>query len=192
MRTDANASGCTRGCTDTVSLHSLRRQGIEPRSVLCLAFRFDTLPATLPHVWQMLALWVEQCLSRTCWGGGWGGLVPDHVCHLRKAVYRMCSDGSDPVPHTYRSKHIKGLKKQQQQNNNNKKQTKNNNYILGQNTHAYNHVLNKVVNVCGKGVGERQEQLRQLYERRVVRKASVIVDDNSHVLTKHYEFLPSG
>ena len=48
---------------------------------------------------------------------------------------------------------------------------------------------------CVRGVwrvGERQELLRQLYERRVVRKASVIVDDNSHVLIKHYEFLPSG
>ena len=53
-------------------------------------------------------------------------------------------------------------------------------------------VLNKVVNVCGKAVGERQEQLSQLYERRVVRKARMIVDDNSHVLAKHYELLPSG
>ena len=41
-------------------------------------------------------------------------------------------------------------------------------------------------------VGERQEQLSQLYERRVVQKARVIVDDNSHVLAKHYELLPSG
>ena len=39
-------------------------------------------------------------------------------------------------------------------------------------------VLNKAVNVCGKVVGERQEQLSQLYERGVVRKARVIVDDN--------------
>ena len=46
--------------------------------------------------------------------------------------------------------------------------------------------------VCGKVVGERQEQLSQLYERRVVRKAKVIVDDNSHVLAKHYNLLPSG
>ena len=53
-------------------------------------------------------------------------------------------------------------------------------------------VLNKVVNVCGKVVDERQEQLSQLYERRVVRKARVIVDDNSHVLAKNYELLPSG
>ena len=53
-------------------------------------------------------------------------------------------------------------------------------------------VVNKVVNVCGKIVGERQEQLSQLYERRVVRKARVIVDDNSHVLAKHYELFPSA
>ena len=53
-------------------------------------------------------------------------------------------------------------------------------------------VLNKVANVCGKGVGERQEHLSQLYERRVVGKARVIVDDNSHVLPKCYELLPSG
>ena len=46
-------------------------------------------------------------------------------------------------------------------------------------------VLIKVVNVCGKAVGERQEQLSQLYERRVARKARGIVDDNSHVLAKH-------
>ena len=43
-------------------------------------------------------------------------------------------------------------------------------------------VLNKVVNVCGKVVGEHH----------VVRKARVIVADNSHVLAKHYEHLPSG
>ena len=53
-------------------------------------------------------------------------------------------------------------------------------------------VLNKVVNVCGKVVGERQEHLSQLYECRVVQKARVIVDDNSHVLAKYYELLPSG
>ena len=53
-------------------------------------------------------------------------------------------------------------------------------------------VLNKVVNVCGKVVGERQEHLSQLCERCVVWKARVNVDDNSHVLAKHYELLPSG
>ena len=49
-------------------------------------------------------------------------------------------------------------------------------------------VLNKVANVCGKVMGERQEQLSQLYER----VARVIADDNSHVLAKHYELFPSG
>ena len=34
-------------------------------------------------------------------------------------------------------------------------------------------VLNKVVNVCGKVVGERQEQLSQLYEYHVAQKATV-------------------
>ena len=46
--------------------------------------------------------------------------------------------------------------------------------------------------MCGKVVGERQEHLSQLYERRVVRKARVIMDDNSHVLAKYYGRLPSG
>ena len=53
-------------------------------------------------------------------------------------------------------------------------------------------VLNKVVNVCGKAAGERQEQLSQVYERRVVRKARVIVDGSSYVLAKCYELRPSG
>ena len=53
-------------------------------------------------------------------------------------------------------------------------------------------VLNKVVNVCGKVVGERQEHLSQLYEHRMVLKARVIVDDNSHVLVKYCELLPAG
>ena len=41
-------------------------------------------------------------------------------------------------------------------------------------------------------MGERQEHLSQLYERRVVRKARVIVEDNSHVVAEHDELLPSG
>ena len=53
-------------------------------------------------------------------------------------------------------------------------------------------VLNKVVNVRGKVVGERQNLLSQVYERRVERKARMIVDDNSHFLAKYYELLPSG
>ena len=42
-------------------------------------------------------------------------------------------------------------------------------------------VLNKVVTVCGKVADERQEYLSQLYERHVVRKARVIVDDNMYM-----------
>ena len=53
-------------------------------------------------------------------------------------------------------------------------------------------VLNKVETVCGKVVDKRQAYLSQLYERRVVRKARVTVDDNSYVLAKCYEILPSG
>ena len=53
-------------------------------------------------------------------------------------------------------------------------------------------VLNRVVNMCGKVVGEGQKHLSQLYERRVVQQARMIVDDNSHVLAKYYELLPSG
>ena len=41
-------------------------------------------------------------------------------------------------------------------------------------------------------MGERQEHLSQLSERRVVWKARVIVNDNSHVLVKCYELLPFG
>ena len=53
-------------------------------------------------------------------------------------------------------------------------------------------VLKKVLNVCGKVVGERQEHLSPFYERGVERKARVIADDNSHVLAKHDELLPTG
>ena len=52
--------------------------------------------------------------------------------------------------------------------------------------------LQKIVNVCGKIVGEKQESLCQLYESRVVRKAEMIGSDSSHVLAQCYEFLPSG
>ena len=40
------------------------------------------------------------------------------------------------------------------------------------------------MNVRGKVVGERQENLSQLYERCVAQKARVIVDDNNHVIAK--------
>ena len=49
-------------------------------------------------------------------------------------------------------------------------------------------VLNKMMNECGKVVGERQEQLSQLYERRAVRKATVIVDDKAMSLLNIMSF----
>ena len=53
-------------------------------------------------------------------------------------------------------------------------------------------VLDRVVNVCGKIVGERQDSLKELYERRVERKGMEIANDRSHVLASQYERLPSG
>ena len=44
-------------------------------------------------------------------------------------------------------------------------------------------VLNKVVNVCGKVVDERQEHLSQLHECHVVWKARVIVDDLLNIMS---------
>ena len=53
-------------------------------------------------------------------------------------------------------------------------------------------MLNRVVNVCGKVVGERQQSLNELYEHRVVRKAEAILNDASHVLASQYCLLPSN
>ena len=53
-------------------------------------------------------------------------------------------------------------------------------------------MLNDVVNVCSKVVGVKEESMQDLYECRVVRKARLISEDESHVLAKHYEVLPSG
>ena len=45
---------------------------------------------------------------------------------------------------------------------------------------------------CGKVVGERKEQLSQTVWTTCGMEARMIVDDNSHVLAKHYELLPSA
>lgn len=50
-------------------------------------------------------------------------------------------------------------------------------------------VLDRVVSVSV--IGEKQECLSKLYERRVVRKARVIVKDSTHVLAQYYNLLPS-
>ena len=53
-------------------------------------------------------------------------------------------------------------------------------------------VLAKVVNICGKVVGERQKSMSELYECRARKKALNICNDESHVLSKSYNMLPSG
>ena len=53
-------------------------------------------------------------------------------------------------------------------------------------------VLERVVRVCGKVVGEAQKSLTVVYECRVLRKAKLISRDTTHILAKHYQLLPSG
>ena len=54
-------------------------------------------------------------------------------------------------------------------------------------------VVDRVVNVGGKIVGERQKSLSQLYGCRVAQKARMIASDESHnhILVKQYELRPS-
>ena len=49
-----------------------------------------------------------------------------------------------------------------------------------------------MVNVCGKVVGEKQEYSNQLYERCVVRKAGVIMDDSNMNLLNIISFFHLG
>ena len=53
-------------------------------------------------------------------------------------------------------------------------------------------VLERVVNVSGKVIGKKQLNLNELYERRVAKKARMIVRDSAHILAKYYNLLPSG
>ena len=53
-------------------------------------------------------------------------------------------------------------------------------------------VLNDVVNVCSKIVGKKQACMQDLYKRRLKRKTRQIAGDQSHVLAKFFELLPSG
>ena len=53
-------------------------------------------------------------------------------------------------------------------------------------------VLERIVKVCGKIVGERQMSLKDVFECHAVRKAREIEKDVEHVLSKYYELLPSG
>ena len=53
-------------------------------------------------------------------------------------------------------------------------------------------VLSDVVNVCSKVVGVKQVGMQELYERRALKKARQILNDESHVLAQCYILLPSG
>ena len=53
-------------------------------------------------------------------------------------------------------------------------------------------VLSDLMDVCNKGVGAKQVGMQELYERRDLKKARQILNDESHVLARCYEFLPSG
>ena len=53
-------------------------------------------------------------------------------------------------------------------------------------------VLNGVVNVCSKVIGERQWSMNELYERQVRKNANAISNDNSHILAQYFERLSSG
>ena len=52
--------------------------------------------------------------------------------------------------------------------------------------------VNRVVNVCCKIVGESQESLNSLYQKRCLQKAENILSDDTHVLNSKFELLPSG
>ena len=49
-----------------------------------------------------------------------------------------------------------------------------------------------VVNVCSKVIGKKPIGLQELHDKQIKRKVRKIASDNSHVLAKYYEFLPSG
>jgi len=53
-------------------------------------------------------------------------------------------------------------------------------------------VLMRMVNVCSKVVGRKQESVDALYECRAARKGRQIAQDSTHVLAQFYELLPSG
>ena len=53
-------------------------------------------------------------------------------------------------------------------------------------------MLDRVVNVCSKIVGERLTSVSALYECRVRQKARRVAADSGHVLAQFYEKLPSG
>ena len=52
--------------------------------------------------------------------------------------------------------------------------------------------VDRVVNVCGKIVGESQESLSVLYQKRCLQKAKCITSDDTNALNPKFDLLPSG
>ena len=53
-------------------------------------------------------------------------------------------------------------------------------------------VMSRIVNVCSKVIGEKQTNLNDLYTCRIRKKASGIVSNKRHILSRCFELLPSG
>jgi len=53
-------------------------------------------------------------------------------------------------------------------------------------------ILMRIVNICGKVVGDKQINMNVLYDSQVVRKVRMIERDPNHVLAQFYQLLPSG
>ncbi len=50
--------------------------------------------------------------------------------------------------------------------------------------------LQRIVNICSKITGLKQSTLNALYEKQVLRKATKIINDNTHILHNEYVLLP--
>ena len=55
-----------------------------------------------------------------------------------------------------------------------------------------NNKLQRVLNISSKITGLKQFSLTALYEKRVLRKANTILNDNIHILYIQYVLLPSS
>ena len=53
-------------------------------------------------------------------------------------------------------------------------------------------MLERIVKLCSKVIGAKQNSLCVLYDDRIVTKVKSIVRDESHILTQYFELLPSG
>ena len=52
--------------------------------------------------------------------------------------------------------------------------------------------VDRIVNVCNKIIGEQQESLNVVYERKCLQKGKAIMSDSKQALVDFFEVLPSG